>query len=139
MIHKMIYSPQRGDDGLGNQHVIRNKDQLTTDYIEGLNTLPIVKDQTTRTVYAETFKAFGDETRLKLISFLTKAPACLCEMVDALGIANSTITHHLKLLERGGVVRKEKVGKFTVYQLSDHTLVASLFHLLTDEEAEKSW
>jgi DNA-binding transcriptional ArsR family regulator len=128
----MIYSPLRGDDCLGNQHVIRNNDQLTTDYIEGLDTLPIVKDQTTRTIYAETFKAFGDETRLKLISFLTKAPACLCEMVEALGIANSTITHHLKILERGGVVEKEKIGKFTVYQLTDTALVRNLLQLLTE-------
>jgi DNA-binding transcriptional ArsR family regulator len=128
----MIYSPLRGDDCLGTQHVIRNNNQLTTDYIEGLDTLPIVKDQTTRTIYAETFKAFGDETRLKLISFLTKAPACLCEMVEALGIANSTITHHLKILERGGVVEKEKIGKFTVYQLTDTALVRNLLQLLTE-------
>ncbi|GEM01583.1 DNA-binding transcriptional regulator, ArsR family [Halolactibacillus halophilus] len=114
------------------QHEIRRQDKLNIDYDRGLENLPVVKNADTRANYADMFKAFGDETRLKLISFLTVAPACLCEMVDALGIANSTITHHLKLLERGGVVQKEKIGKFTVYQLTDATLVHHLLELLTE-------
>ena len=117
------------------QHEIRIQDKLNTDYDAGLAALPVVKDADTRASYANMFKAFGDETRLKLISFLTTAPACLCEMVDALGIASSTITHHLKLLERGGVVQKEKIGKFTVYQLTDTTLVHHLLQLLSEGEA----
>lgn len=116
------------------QHEIRAQDELHADYITGLTALPVVKDADTRAIYADIFKAFGDETRLKLMGFLTTAPACLCEMVDALGIASSTITHHLKLLERGGVVQKEKVGKFTVYQLVETTLVQRLLQLLTEGE-----
>ncbi|MGM0523788.1 MAG: ArsR/SmtB family transcription factor [Bacillota bacterium] len=119
------------------QHEIRVEDELKAAYIEGLTTLPVVKEPDTRAMYAALFKAFGDETRLKLISFLTTAPACLCEMVDALGIANSTITHHLKLLERGGVVRKEKIGKFTVYQLTDIELVAQLLQLLKERKGDE--
>ncbi|GEM04930.1 hypothetical protein HMI01_19180 [Halolactibacillus miurensis] len=119
---------------MGNQHVIRENDQLAIDYIAGLQTLSVVEDETTRQLFAKTFKAFGDDTRLRLISFLTIAPACLCEMVDALDIANSTISHHLKILERGGVVQKEKRGKFTVYELADKPLVKALLHLLKQEE-----
>lgn len=115
------------------QHIIREQHVLDKTYENGLNFLPMVLSDSDRMLYAEVFKAFGDETRLKLISFLTQAPACLCEMVDALGVANSTLSHHLKLLERGDVVKKEKVGKYTVYQLNDTHIVQVLLTLLMRE------
>lgn len=119
------------------QHVIRNQHVLDTVFQSGLNFLPKVLNDSDRILYAEVFKAFGDETRLKLISFLTQAPACLCEMVDALDVANSTLSHHLKLLERGDIVKKEKIGKYTVYQLNDTHTVKVLLTLLMREENEK--
>lgn len=115
---------------MSEQHDIREHHQLTDDYRKALQRTAVVCDDQARLHYAHTFKAFGDETRLKIISFLSQAPACLCEMVDALGIANSTMTHHLKLLERGDVVIKRKKGKYTVYQLNDCPLISALFHLL---------
>lgn len=119
------------------QHVIRDQHVLDTVFQSGLNFLPKVLNDSDRILYAEVFKAFGDETRLKLISFLTQAPACLCEMVDALDVANSTLSHHLKLLERGDIVKKEKIGKYTVYQLNDTHTVKVLLTLLMREENEK--
>lgn len=71
---------------------------------------------------AELFKALGDETRLKIIGMLAVRDSCMCEIVAGLDGANSTISYHLKLLERGAVVKSRKEGKFTVYQLNKAVL-----------------
>lgn len=82
----------------------------------------IFKNQELLTQKAELFKALGDETRLKIIGILAVRDSCMCEIVDALNGANSTISHHLKLLERGGVITSRKEGKFTVFQLNKAVL-----------------
>lgn len=50
---------------------------------------------------------------------LSIADLCMCEIVSGLNIPNSTVTHHLKLLERGRVVTTRKGGCYTIYQLND--------------------
>ncbi|WP_233096222.1 helix-turn-helix transcriptional regulator [Alicyclobacillus sp. SO9] len=47
---------------------------------------------------------------------------CLCEIVEGLQIPTSTINHHLKILERGGVIKGRREGKFTVYSLDETKL-----------------
>lgn len=67
-------------------------------------------------------KALGDETRLKIVGMLLVQDACLCEVVDGLQIPTSTINHHLKILERGGVIEGRREGKFTVYAINQTKL-----------------
>ena len=47
------------------------------------------------------FNGLADETRLKIISLLWMSDLCMCEIVAALNAASSTISHHLKIMEKG--------------------------------------
>jgi len=68
------------------------------------------------------FKALGDETRLKIMSLLWFEDLCMCEIVDGLSGAASTVSHHLKLMEKGKLIKSRREGKFTVYSLDKEKL-----------------
>jgi ArsR family transcriptional regulator, lead/cadmium/zinc/bismuth-responsive transcriptional repressor len=68
------------------------------------------------------FKALGDETRLKIMTLLWSDDLCMCEIVDGLDGAASTISHHLKILEKGKLIKTRREGKFTVYSLDKESL-----------------
>jgi ArsR family transcriptional regulator, lead/cadmium/zinc/bismuth-responsive transcriptional repressor len=80
-------------------------------------------------------KALGDETRLKIVGMLLVQDVCLCEIVEGLRIPTSTINHHLKILERGGVIEGRREGKFTVYSLEKNKLDRIPFAQRADNEA----
>ena len=75
---------------------------------------------------ADFYKALGDETRLRIIGMLLIDNLCMCEIVSGLDIPTSTISHHLKLLERGNVIRSQKEGRYTVYYLNKETVLPFL-------------
>jgi ArsR family transcriptional regulator, lead/cadmium/zinc/bismuth-responsive transcriptional repressor len=68
------------------------------------------------------FKGLADETRLKIISLLWLDDLCMCEIVAALDGASSTISHHLKIMEKGGVIESRRDGKFTIYRVNKQKL-----------------
>jgi len=75
------------------------------------------------------FKGLADETRLKIISLLWLEDLCMCEIVAALDGASSTISHHLKIMEKGRVIESRREGKFTIYRVNKRKLTA-VFPLL---------
>jgi DNA-binding transcriptional ArsR family regulator len=65
---------------------------------------------------ARLFKALGDPTRLRILGLLSVRELCLCELVDALQVAESTLVHHLRMLEEGGLLTSRRDGKFTYFR-----------------------
>lgn len=53
----------------------------------------------------KTYKALGDERRLRVLRRLSKGPAALAELTDEMGGSKSTLHHHLMLLRAAGLVR----------------------------------
>jgi ArsR family transcriptional regulator len=68
---------------------------------------------------AEYHKALGNETRLGIMRLLEFREMCVCELATALGISQPNLTHHVKKLERVGLVKSEKRGKWVYYSLKD--------------------
>jgi ArsR family transcriptional regulator len=68
------------------------------------------------------FKALSDETRLKIISLLIKQDLCVCEIIDALNMTQSAVSHHLKILKNAELVEDRREGKWIFYQLHDNNL-----------------
>jgi len=64
------------------------------------------------------FKALGDSTRLKMIRLLAEREMCVCEIMVALEITQPTASHHLNILERGGIAQKRRKGKWVLYRLA---------------------
>lgn len=64
------------------------------------------------------FKAFCDESRLKILEQLQKSELCACNLLETLPISQSTLSHHMKILTDSGVVDSRKDGKWVYYALS---------------------
>jgi ArsR family transcriptional regulator len=69
---------------------------------------------------ARTLKALADPTRLRLLSLVAAADgdeACVCDLVEPVGLAQPTVSHHLKVLVDAGLLRREKRGVWAYYAL----------------------
>ena len=64
------------------------------------------------------FKAFCDESRLKIIEQLQQSELCACNLLETLPISQSTLSHHMKILIDSGMVDARKDGKWVYYALS---------------------
>jgi len=69
---------------------------------------------------ANAFKAVADPGRLRLLSFIAGQPdaeACVCNLVAPLGLAQPTVSHHLKVLTDAGLLARERRGTWMFYRL----------------------
>lgn len=64
-------------------------------------------------------KALSDPNRVKIIKMLQHRVLCVCEIHEALGLAQSSASKHLRILEEAGWVTRIKEGLWVNYQLSD--------------------
>ncbi|MBA2597572.1 MAG: metalloregulator ArsR/SmtB family transcription factor [Chloroflexota bacterium] len=71
------------------------------------------------------FRALGDPTRLEIFRLLAaqEAPVCACDVVDRFGLAQPTISHHLRILREAGLVTTEKRGVWAWYAVDPRGLV----------------
>lgn len=65
------------------------------------------------------YKAFCDENRLRIIEALTQGEKCACTLLEEVKIAQSTLSHHMKILIESSIVTSKKQGKWTYYSLND--------------------
>lgn len=64
------------------------------------------------------FKAFSDETRVRLLNLLAQRDHCVCEFQSILRLPQPTISRHLAYLRRCGLVEVERHGKMIMYSLA---------------------
>ena len=67
--------------------------------------------------FLKTMKALSDPNRVKIIKILEQKEMCVCEIQAALGLAQPTISKHLKILEDAGLVQSTKEGMWVNYRL----------------------
>ncbi len=65
------------------------------------------------------FKAFSDETRLRIIKLLEHGELCVCDLVAALDMVQPKISFHLAILREAGLIRDRKESKWTHYSLNE--------------------
>lgn len=64
-------------------------------------------------------KALSDPNRVKILKILQNRTLCVCEIQDALNIAQPTVSKHLKQLEEAGLVASTKEGLWVNYRLAE--------------------
>lgn len=69
--------------------------------------------------YIRVMKALSDPSRIKILKMLQHRKMCVCEIQNVLGIAQSTTSKHLKMLENAGLVFSVRDGLWINYQVSD--------------------
>ncbi len=65
-------------------------------------------------------KALADRHRLRIVNLLLQAggkPVCVCEVQPLLGLAQGTVSHHLKQLVEAGVIEREARGTYSYFSL----------------------
>lgn len=83
---------------------------------------PLVRSTLTAGQAAEleqVFKALADRTRVQILNLLAGADdaVCVCKLTPALGVAQPTVSYHLKLLVDAGLLEREVRGRFSYYRL----------------------
>ncbi|HEX6230556.1 MAG TPA: metalloregulator ArsR/SmtB family transcription factor [Actinomycetota bacterium] len=73
---------------------------------------------------ASVFKALSDPHRVRIVNLLANAddPACVCDLTAVLGIAQPTVSHHLKSLVRAGLLEREQRGVWAYYSVNREAL-----------------
>lgn len=67
---------------------------------------------------AALLKALGDETRLLVVKHLLKQALHAGELQARIGVEQSLLSHHLRLLREAGIVESERDGKSVLYRLT---------------------
>lgn len=93
-----------------------------------------VLDAETAQRMARMFKALGDPTRVRLLSMIAAQPggACVCDLTDPVGLAQPTVSHHMKQLVDAGLITREQRGRLAYF-----TIVPSTLALLSDALAPR--
>lgn len=76
---------------------------------------------------AEAIGVLADPARLQLLSLIGAEPdgeACVCDLTEPLGLSQPTVSHHLKVLHRGGLLEREQRGRWAFYRLAPDRLAA---------------
>ncbi len=68
---------------------------------------------------AELFKLFGDSTRIRILCALMERELCVCQIADTLKMTQSAISHQLRVLKQGSLVKFRREGKTIFYSLRD--------------------
>ena len=81
---------------------------------------------------ATLLKAVADPVRLQLLDLIRSAPrheACVCDMTDAVGVSQPTVSHHLKVLTEAGLLTRERRGTWAWFTLVPERLsdIRSIF------------
>ncbi len=90
--------------------------------------------------FIKAMKAVSDANRVKILKMLQHKTMCVCEIREAMQLAQPTISKHLKLLEDAGLITFKKEGLYVNYYLTDGSkspyvasLLGNLRHWLEDE------
>ena len=62
-------------------------------------------------------KALADPNRMRIVKMLQRREMCVCELTEALGIAQPSVSRHMKLLEDADLVTHRREGQWIHYRL----------------------
>ena len=76
-------------------------------------------DRETIDQIAELFKAFGDPTRVQILSQLVEQELCVSDISQALELSQSATSHQLRILKQMHLIKFRREGKNILYSLAD--------------------
>lgn len=64
------------------------------------------------------FFGLADKTRLRMLQLMAKEELCSCEVMAALDLTQPNTSHHLGILEKSGLVKTRREGKWVFYEIN---------------------
>lgn len=83
------------------------------------NVIQAMKTDAAFRLLADTFKALGDPTRIRIAFALSREELCVCDLANLLGVSQSVVSHSLRVLREMQLVKFRKEGKIAYYSLDD--------------------
>ena len=79
---------------------------------------PVMSDEEAQAT-ADVFRALSDPARVRIVNLLSRAhePVCACNLNEPVGLAQPTVSHHLKKLVEVGLIKREQRGKWAYFSL----------------------
>ncbi|MCK9563023.1 MAG: metalloregulator ArsR/SmtB family transcription factor [Bacteroidales bacterium] len=90
------------------------------------------------TTLSETFRLLGDPSRLKILLACLDAPRSVTDIAEGVGLSQSLVSHHLRLLRGARLVRGDRQSKQVFYTIADHHVRDMLIDMVghVQEEAD---
>ncbi|MCW1925761.1 metalloregulator ArsR/SmtB family transcription factor [Luteolibacter arcticus] len=87
----------------------------------------------------ETCRALGDPIRWRIVRLVSHDALCVCELADILGMPQSSVSSHVQVIRRAGLLESEKCEKWTYFRVQAKFL--KLFRALEAgiEKPEPTW
>ena len=63
-------------------------------------------------------QALADETRWRIVQLLFDEPMCVCELADILQMPQSSVSSHLQVIKKGGLLDSERCEKWIYYRVA---------------------
>ncbi|MHC4362899.1 MAG: ArsR/SmtB family transcription factor [Planctomycetota bacterium] len=64
-------------------------------------------------------KALSDQNRVRALMMLSEGELCVCQLIEVLGLAPSTVSKHMSILFHAKLVNTRKEGRWNYYRLAD--------------------
>jgi DNA-binding transcriptional ArsR family regulator len=84
------------------------------------------------------FQTLGEANRLKIIEFIGKKERSVSEIVEALGLSQPLVSHHLRILREKEILQTDRNGPFIYYKLKNEKLLDALGLILELSSSIKS-
>ncbi len=68
--------------------------------------------------YTKVFKAFADRSRARILKMLEEQELCVCQIMAVLDLKQPTVSKHLSVLKKAGLVEARRNGTWVFYRLS---------------------
>lgn len=75
---------------------------------------------------ADLFKAFGDTTRVQILSLLVRQELCVNDIAEGIGLSQSAVSHQLRILKQMHLIKYRRDGKNLLYSLADDHVLTIL-------------
>lgn len=99
-----------------------------------------VRDEIGRSEAARLFHALSDETRLEILEHLQTGEQCVCDLMEALGAAQSRLSFHLKVLKEARLISDRPEGRWIYYSLNEDGVraIEDVARTLREQPAKKA-
>lgn len=63
--------------------------------------------------------ALGEPNRIKALAMLRRGELCVCDLTEGLALSQSTVSNHMAILKRAGLVESRKDGRWMHFRITD--------------------
>lgn len=64
------------------------------------------------------FRALADPTRWRIARLVLRQALCVCELADILGMPQSSVSSHVQIIRKAGLLESETCGKWTYFRIA---------------------